>query len=79
MKNTVAPSVNQLVDCKFECSTPITSSRMDAGEAGTQHRVVEFIQSNDDLDNDAEPVNTGEIGPLDDETVKAILTAFETA
>ena len=43
MKNTVAPSVNKLVDCKFECSTPIASSRMDAGEAGTQHHVVEFI------------------------------------
>ena len=70
MKNTVAPSVNQLVDCKFECSTPITSSRMDAGEAGTQHRVV---------DNNTEPVNLGEIGTLDDETVKAILAAFETA
>lgn len=79
MKNTVAPSVNQLVDCKFECSTPITQSRMEAGEAGTQHRVVEFIHSDDDLDNDTEPVNPGEIVTLDNETVKAILTGFETA
>lgn len=79
MKNTVAPSVKQFVDCKFECSTPITSSRMVAGEAGTQHRVVEFIHSDDALDNNTEPVNPGEIGTLDDETVKAILAAFETA
>ena len=79
MKNTVATSVNQLADCKFECSTPITASRMDAGEAGTHQRVVEFIHSDDALDNNTEPVNPGEIGTLDDETVKAILAAFETA
>ena len=79
MKNTVALSVNQLVDCKFECSTPITASRMDAGEAGTQHHVVEFIHIDYALDNNTEPVNPGEIGTLDDEKVKAILAAFETA
>ena len=79
MKNTVAPSVNKLVDCKFECSTPIASSRMDAGEAGTQPHVVEFIHIDYALDNNTEPVNPGEIGTLDDETVKAILAAFETA
>lgn len=59
MKNTVAPSINQLVDCKFECSTTITSSRMDAGEAGTQHRVVKFIHIDYALDNNTEPVNPG--------------------
>ena len=79
MKNTVAPSINQLVDCKFECSTPITSSRMDAGEAGTQHRVVEFIHIYYAVYKNTEPVNPGEIGTLEDETVKAILAAFETA
>jgi hypothetical protein len=52
---------------------------MDAGEAGTQHRVVEFIHIDYALDNNTEPVNLGEIGTLDDETVKAILAAFETA
>lgn len=59
MKNTVDTSVNQLADCKFECSTPITASRMDAGEAGTQHRVMEFIHIDYALDNNTEPVNPG--------------------
>lgn len=59
MKNTVATSVNQLADCKFECSTPITASRMDAGEAGTQHRVMEFIHIDYALDNNTEPVIRG--------------------
>ena len=79
MKNTAIASVGKLVDHKFDCSVPAIPSRMDAGEAGTQHRVVEFIHSDDALDNNTEPVNPGEIGTLDDETVKAILAAFETA
>lgn len=79
MKNTAIASVGKLVAHKFDCSAPAIPCRMEAGVAGTQHRVVKFIHIDYALDNNTEPVNPGEIGTLDDEAIKAILAAFETA
>lgn len=80
MKYTAIPSVNQLVDHKFECSVPFIPSRMEAGEVGTKPRVVELPHGViDRLNNEADVNPCNGIGTLDDETAKAILAAFETA
>lgn len=83
MKNTAIASVGKLVDHKFDRSVPAIPCRMEAGKAGTagtDPRVFELPQGAiDRINNEAYANPCNGIGTLDDETAKAILTAFETA